>query len=359
MPSKRRLTQLHSARRIAVENVKKRKLEQSQQLSIAQSRIKDSQPRTHDTSDTEDTEGEPGSWFWHMSANESESESEDGEVDEDIFDLEDDQPMTKEAVASQGEPKEIRWNKEGENKLRGAYGKGSISSLRRQKLATQKLEKEASNTYSIKALWQRNRDLGFNSQANTPSRPGESLQSQPSDDDSRANTPSRPGKSSKSQPGDDVNQLYPLSRVPSGVSPSLSEQELLRIQRIEALKDLSRLIDLVTEQENKYGSRLSPYNDVYRRHIMVQQFLQTQLKSQPSQTRRALSLTIARGFGKGHVTGRNIMRWERSWVEKRIIPERKGRDDYFSWMDDEELRESMRDFARRQGDSKYSKGIKT
>ena len=85
---------------------------------------------------------------------------------------------------------------------------------------------------------------------------------------------------------------------------------------------------------------------------MVQQFLQTQLKSQPSQTRRALSLTIARGFGRGHTTGRNIVRWERSWVNKRIIPERKGRDDYFSWMDDEELRESMRAFARRQGDSK-------
>ena len=73
----------------------------------------------------------------------------------------------------------------------------------------------------------------------------------------------------------------------------------------------------------------------------------------------ALSLIIAQGFGKGHVTGRNIMRWERSWVEKRIIPERKGRDDYFSWMDDEELRESMKNFARQQGNSKYSKGIKT
>ncbi len=186
-----------------------------------------------------------------MSANESESESEDGEVDEDVFDLEDDQPMTKEAVTSQGASKKIFWNKEGENKLRGASGKGSISSLRRQKL-TQKLEKEASNTYSIKALWQRNRGLGFNSQANTPSRPGKSSKSQPSDDDSRANIPSRPGESSKSQLGDDVNQLYPLSQVLSGVSPSLSEQKLLRIQRIEALKDLSRLIDLVTEQETKY-----------------------------------------------------------------------------------------------------------
>lgn len=60
--------------------------------------------------------------------------------------------MTKEAVASQGAPKEIHWNKEGGNKLIGVYGKGSMSSLRRKKLASQKLEKEASNMYSIKTL---------------------------------------------------------------------------------------------------------------------------------------------------------------------------------------------------------------
>lgn len=83
--------------------------------------------------------------------------------------------MTKEAVASQSKPKEICWNKKSENKLRKTYGKASILSLKRQKLATQKLEKEASNTYSIKALWQHNRNLGFNSQANTLSRPGKSL----------------------------------------------------------------------------------------------------------------------------------------------------------------------------------------
>lgn len=188
--------------------------------------------------------------------------------------------MTKEAVASQGAPKEIHWNKESGNKLRGVYGKGSISSLRRKKLATQKLEKEASNTYSIKALWQRYHDLGFNSQANTPSRSGKSWESQPINDDSQANTPFRPGASSKSQLSDDVNRLYPLSQVPSGVSPSFSEPESPRTQRIEALKELSRLIDLVIGQENKYGSRLSPHSNIYRRQIMVQRFLRIQLKSQ-------------------------------------------------------------------------------
>lgn len=122
---------------------------------------------------------------------------------------------------------------------------------------------------------------------------------------------------------------------------------------MEALKDLTRLINLVTEQEKKYKSRLSPHSNYYQRHVMVQQFVQTQLKTQPSQTRRDLSMTIARGFGRGQTTARNIVRWETSWIDERIIPERKEKQDYFSWIDDEGLRESIRDFARRQGDRKY------
>lgn len=79
---------------------------------------------------------------------------------------------------------------------------------------------------------------------------------------------------------------------------------------------------------------------------MVQQFLQTQLKTQPSQTRRDLSMTTARGFRREQTTARNVVQWETSWVDKQNIPERKERLDYFSWMSDEGLQESIRDFAR-------------
>ena len=101
-----------------------------------------------------------------MSANESESELDKG----GYLDMEkpDFESKTEVAVPFQPVTKEICWNKEGENKLRGIYGRGSVSSARRQKLAAEKLEKEASKTYNIKALWQRNRDLGLNSKANTP-----------------------------------------------------------------------------------------------------------------------------------------------------------------------------------------------
>ena len=55
--------------------------------------------------------------------------------------------------------------------------------------------------------------------------------------------------------------------------------------------------------------------------MMVQQFFQTQLKSQPSQSWRELSLIISRAFGRGHHTSRSIMQGENLWVHTREIPE--------------------------------------
>ena len=80
-----------------------------------------------------------------MSANKSESKSEDVESDEES-DFEVDQPKTKVTVLFQEPSKGICWNKKGKDKLRGACRKGWISLLRRQKVATQRLEKERLNT---------------------------------------------------------------------------------------------------------------------------------------------------------------------------------------------------------------------
>lgn len=176
MPSKRRLAQLHDAR-LAREKAKKRKVEQS--LPTAQSCNKPPRTDTIDSNDSDDSnDSKSATWFWNMSANKSESESDEGgQLDEDEPDFE----SRTEAA------KEISWNKEGENKLRGIYGGGSVSSARRQKLAAKKLEKEASKTYNIKALWQRNRDLGLNSKANTPaSGLVESLESAPGEETNSA-----------------------------------------------------------------------------------------------------------------------------------------------------------------------------
>lgn len=83
---------------------------------------------------------------------------------------------------------------------------------------------------------------------------------------------------------------------------------------------------------------------------MVQHFLNIQETIQPSQPRKKTSLSTARCFKYGHRTANNIVRWENLWIDHREIPERKESKDYESWMDDEDLKKSIRDFARKQGD---------
>ena len=117
---------------------------------------------------------------------------------------------------------------------------------------------------------------------------------------------SQPGLDKNLAPGpDDESNLSP-SFLP--ILPGFIPLQSHKKRQIKALKDLSRLIELVTEQEKKYGDRLSPHSNYYRRHVMVQQFLQTQLKSEPSQTWQDSSLTIACGFGRRYQTGRNIVK---------------------------------------------------
>lgn len=211
----------------------------------------------------------------------------------------------------------------GEDKFRSAYGNGSRSTSKRERKSTRELEKQASQTYDIRALWQRNIELGMASTAN--SQVGL-------------------GQVAESQPIDNISPL-PLSDLPRG-SSSLSNQQVLKNQRTEALKDLNKLLKLVTEQEKKYKAGLSPHSNFYRRHLMVQQFLQSQLSSQSSPKRRDLSLNVAQSFGKIRPTARNIVQWEKKWDESRESPERKEREDSDSWMCDGDLNDAMRKFVR-------------
>lgn len=47
------------------------------------------------------------------------------------------------------------------------------------------------------------------------------------------------------------------------------------------------------------------------------------------------------------------MQWEKLWVEKSEIPERKDRNDGDLWMYDEDVNNTIKKFARAQRDSKY------
>ena len=86
---------------------------------------------------------------------------------------------------------------------------------------------------------------------------------------SNANTPERLAKSPNSGTGNAITPVYPFSQVPSGCAPPKSKQEIDRGQRVNTSKDMTRLLQLVTEQGRKYEERSSTHSNFYCRHVMV------------------------------------------------------------------------------------------
>ena len=236
MPSKRQRDQRNAVRAASNLTFKKRRLKASQLPKTVQPQPDDN------TNDTSDTEGESGTWYWNESANESGSDTEE----EGYSDVDEEDESRTEESKEEATPEvslmDIRWNRDGESSLRGGYGKESKSSSQRQQESARDLEKEASQTYNIEALWQRVRNLGLISAANSQVRPGEP---------------------SQLLPNDIVSSAFPLSNIPRGKPPPVSKQEAHRIQRVEVLKDLNRLLELMTKQGQKYGGRLLPHSNFY------------------------------------------------------------------------------------------------
>lgn len=124
---------------------------------------------------------------------------------------------TEEEAESHKTPKEIKWNKRGEDNLRGFYGNGSRATLKRKKNVAKLLEKEASKCYNIGALWQRNRELGLIYQ--------DSAQSELE-------------KNTKSGIDEDKNVAHPLSQVPLGGSTFSPNQSSFTKRRILSSQEL-------------------------------------------------------------------------------------------------------------------------
>lgn len=209
MPSKRQRDQRNAARAASVLTYKKRRLEASSlpNLSLLET---DHDRRntsatcdtseTRDTTDTNHTEGESGTKFWNKSANESDLHSKgERDSDGDISDLEPERSRAEPVASPRLLPAVLKWNQDGEQKLRGSYGRGSKSTSRRQRISAQEHAKEASKSYNITALWQRNQDLGLVSSASTQGEPG--------------------------QPSNSAS-VYPVVEVPRGQPPLLSTQEI-------------------------------------------------------------------------------------------------------------------------------------
>lgn len=108
-------------------------------------------------------------------------------------------------------------------------------------------------------------------------------------------------------------------------------------------------MDLVTEQEKKYGHRLSTQSNFYQRHLIVKHFLSSQKKRLPGQTRRDLALLVASTFNKGQTTARNIVRWEKSWANDNEIPRCKEAKNYESWMSNKRCYNGSSRFRKKAG----------
>lgn len=137
---------MKNARAASLQTFKKRRQDSSSLPNLVQPLSDDNEANT---SDTTHIEGKTETWFWHESANESDSDSEEegfSDVDVEESNLEREQPSQEKSTRfereqpsheggarSESESREIRWNKEGGTKLRGGYGKGSHATLTRKK----------------------------------------------------------------------------------------------------------------------------------------------------------------------------------------------------------------------------------
>ena len=135
---------------------------------------------------------------------------------------------TEEETSSEVLKQELKWNKEGERSLCGGYGSGSRSTRKRERKSARELEKEALKSYNIKVLWQRNRELGILSVANSHDRLGQSPKLLPID----LELP--------------TSFIFDVSR---GSRSILSKHEISKNQRVSALNNLTKLLESVKAQK--------------------------------------------------------------------------------------------------------------
>ena len=79
-------------------------------------------------------------------------------------------------------------------------------------------------------------------------------------------------------------------------------------------------------------------------------------KDNPHLNRQQLAQIVAQSFNKRSYTGQRIVQWERSWGKDWVIPNAKAENQKgdLSWMDDEDLVLSIKDWAKKEGESKFS-----
>ena len=149
--------------------------------------------------------------------------------------------------------------------------------------------------------------------------------------------------------------------IPPAASPPQTLQQVKSLfeRQTQAAHDLGELLQLKTKQIDKYGHVLDSKSNLYRRHQMVQSFLWMQLnkeKDNPGLNRQSLARIVAQSFNRRAYTGRKVIQWERLWVKSRTIPGTKAglNKHTLSWMEDEDLVLSIKEWSKKAGESKVN-----
>ena len=177
-------------------------------------------------------------------------------------------------------PAELSWNKAGEAKLRGAWGKGSSATEERKKRNVREYQRQASQSYNLSDMFAKSREkIARLEQTRLEEGPG------------NIKSPIE-------------TEVIPISSACPLLLIFQKEQKEIRAT---GLVSLERLLSLVTEQDKKYGYKLSPQSNFFQRHIMVKQFLSIQTRKIPGQTRQQLAGSVVASFNQGHTTAQNIV----------------------------------------------------
>lgn len=284
-----------------------------------------------------------GAWYWDNSSEDSVSDSDEGEGDNSEYHtepkLEMDTAIHKISVATQQDstaqqaPRTafsmLGWKPGGDKHLRGAWGAGSQSGIERRVRDGKQYQEQASQSYSLKAMVEKNKTVA-----------AEQAQERAQVEERLINISDNAG----------LARDIPIT---AACNPPISKRQALYNLRVDALESLTRLLDLVTEQEKKYGYRLGLQSNFYQRHLMVKHFLASQKHQKLRQKRFELAEAVASTFDRGQTTAQNIIHWENSWVDYGKIPRQDDDENSPVWMDDEDLKISIRNFTKKEGQRMY------
>jgi hypothetical protein len=145
-----------------------------------------------------------------------------------------------------------------------------------------------------------------------------------------------------------VKEPGPLPAVPAPaeVPPNVEGEK----RRDLAKKDLEKKLKSKRTQMTKQN---------HTRHLAVLQFMNYQEQIQESsqrESRAVMAMNVSRCFNRGHYFAKKLVTWERSWIDKRCIP--NGKQGCFtktkSWFNDEGVMLAAREYLSGAGESKSS-----